>query len=146
MHCGKVLGKLVYSAKELDFLELEWHERKADHLLKKTVGGEEIELCTDSVLCERDIIYEDADRIIAVRLLPCEVTSVKVGNAEESGRLCYLLGCLGVPVQLDGQWVKFPHCEKTEELLKAEGFYGVTAEEVFGDNLLSVLKISEKTL
>ena len=110
------------------------------------MGGEEIELCTDSVLCERDIIYEDADRIIAVRLLPCEVTSVKVGNAEEAGRLCYLLGCLGVPVQLDGQWVKFPHCEKTEELLKAEGFYGMTAEEVFGDKLLSVLKISEKTL
>ena len=138
MLCRKVEGTLVYSTKELDFLELEWHERNK-HIVKKTVGGEEIELDMEGVLCERDIIYEDKDRIIAVRLLPCEVTSVKVGSMEEAGKVCYILGCLKVPSQIDGQLVKFPHDEKTEALLRSEGIYGQTGEEIFGDDILNVL-------
>ena len=86
MVCSKVMGKLVYSNKQLDFIELEWFERNAPHLTKNTVGGKEVTLEYDIVLGDRDIIFEDEKDLIAVKLLPCRILSARVNSITEAGR------------------------------------------------------------
>ncbi len=146
MVCSSVKGKLVYSSKDMDFIELEWFERDKRGLKKLTVGGEEIELDTGTVLADRDIVYEDKDRLIAVRLKPCEVMSVRVNSMTEIGALCYRLGSLGLAVSISGEWVKFPFDEAAADKLRAEGFYGQVSEEIFDSFILPSLKYSDKTL
>lgn len=136
MLCSKVTGKLVYSNKQLDFVELEWFERNNPHITKKTVGGEEITLEYDIVLGDRDIVYEDERRLISVRLLPCKVLSARVNSIGEAGYACYALGLAGLPVSIDGEWVKAPYDEAGAELLKEKGVFFQTAEEIFEATLL----------
>ena len=131
MVCSKVMGKLVYSNKQLDFIELEWFERNAPHLTKNTVGGKEVTLEYDIVLGDRDIIFEDEKDLIAVKLLPCRILSSRVNRITEAGRACYLLGLAGLPVSIDAEWIKAPYDERAAKLLKEkEIFYQVT-EEIF---------------
>lgn len=136
MVCTKVVGKLVYSNKQLDMVELEWNERNKQGLVKKTVGGEEITLSCGAMLNERDIVYEDKVRLIAVRLLPCKVISVRVSSIAEAGRVCHILGCLGLPVSIDGDWIKSPFDEKAQKHLNKSGSYTQVTDEVF-DNFIS---------
>lgn len=134
MLCTKVSGKLVYSAKQLAFVELCWNERDQKGLKKLSTDGEEIELSIEKRLEDRDIIFEDKERLIAIRLLPCKVMAVRVNTFGEVGRLCHLLGSFGLPFCLDDEWVRFPFESDDERLsarLKSSGFYGQVSEEIF---------------
>lgn len=138
MVCNKVQGKLVYSNKQLDFIELEWFERDKQGLVKKTVGGEEITLSCGATLNERDIVFEDKVRLIAVRLLPAKVMSVRVSDIAEAGRVCHILGSPGLPVSIQDEWIKAPFDEKAQKYISESGSYTQTADEVFDDFVLPI--------
>lgn len=140
MVCSKVTGKLVYSNKQIDFVELEWFERNSPHITKRTVGGEEITLEYDIILGDRDIVYEDEKSLISVRLIPCRVLSARVNSMAEAGSACYALGLAGLPVSIDGEWVKAPYDENGEKHLKEKGIFYQVTEEIFEATMMPTHK------
>lgn len=130
MICERVSGKLGEDCgKNVQYVGIEWFER-GKHILRKTLmSGEEIGIKSDSPLSDGDILFEDANRIIAVKLLPCELISVKIRDIKEMGRVCFELGNRHLSLLISENNVKCPYDEPTFEHLKKLGF---ECEKVFG--------------
>lgn len=123
MICEGVIGKLEKGCgKNIQYVGIEWFER-GKHILRKTLpSGEEIGIKPDRPLADGDILFEDKDRIIAVKLLPCELINVKVSSITEMGRVCFELGNRHLSLLISENSVKCPYDEPTFEYLKKIGF------------------------
>lgn len=94
----KTIGNLKdYPAegRPVDYVGLEWYELDKKLLRKTLENGEDIGIRLQNHLHEGDILYADEKRIIAVKILPCELTVVKVASMQAMGRLCFELGNRG---------------------------------------------------
>ncbi len=87
--------------KNIDWLDLEWHEANKRILHKKTRSGKEVTLKflnENQNLTQGDILFEDAEIIIAVDIHPCEAIVIKPKTMFEMAAVCYEIGNKHLPL------------------------------------------------
>ena len=97
------LGNINSSAtgKNIDWLDLEWHEANKRILHKKTRTGKDVTmkfLKENQNLTEGDIIYEHAETIIVISIQPCDTIVIKPKNNFEIAAICYEIGNKHLPL------------------------------------------------
>lgn len=122
----KIIGSLneVQPGKEIITLPFEWYEQNNKILKKAASSGEEIgvRLANPEPLYDGAVLFEDENKVIALSLVPCEVTRVYATSIEEMGRACYELGNRHVPLSFEDDCVCVPYDRPTFEYLKKKGF------------------------
>lgn len=121
----KVLGNIAdYPAegKNIEKVWVEWYELDKKLLRKVSETGEEVGIRLDSHLHEGDVLYADENRVVAVDILPCELTTVEVHSMQEMGRLCFELGNRHLSLSIGEQEVRVPYDEPTFAYLEKLGF------------------------
>lgn len=108
MLCEKVLGKLSdfdTQNKQIERVEIEWHEAFKKIHKKITDMGTEVGIRMDDSILSRglyqdDVIYEDENRIVAVNTPPCEVirVSLTAGHEKMAAKVCYEIGNRHAPL------------------------------------------------
>lgn len=87
--------------KNIDWLNLEWHETNKRILHKKTRAGKEITmkfLKENQNLTQGDIIFEDAETIVAIDIQQCEAIVIKPKTMFELASICYEIGNKHLPL------------------------------------------------
>ena len=87
--------------KNIDWLDIEWHETNKRILHKKTRSGKEVTmkfLKENQNLTQGDILFEDAETIIVVDIQPCETIVVKPKTMFEMAAVCYEIGNKHLPL------------------------------------------------
>ena len=122
----KIIGYLDDSqaGKSLVTLPFEWYEQNNKILKKTASSGEEIglRLTQSQPLLDGAILFEDDNKVIALSLVPCEVTRVSVASIEEMGKACYELGNRHIPLSFGDGYVCVPYDRPTFEYLGKKGF------------------------
>lgn len=102
MICNQILGNLKdkqYPNHAIEYVDIEWFD--AFHKIHKLVTkeGTEVGIHLDNDvlvhgLKEGDILYEDANKVIAVHILPCEsiVAKVDAHHPHMIAKVCYEIG------------------------------------------------------
>ena len=103
MHIQQKIGNLNFhpTNKNIDWLELQWYETNKRVLHKKTRSGKEVVmkfLKENQNLAQSDIIYEDAETIIAIDIQPCETIVIKPKTMFEMAAVCYEIGNKHLPL------------------------------------------------
>lgn len=117
--------------KNIDWLQLEWHETRKRILRKQTQRGNDISikfLNETPGLTEGDILFEDDKTIIAVSVLPCECIVIKPTNMFEMASVCYEIGNKHLPLFYEEESLLVPFDAPLMRLLSAQG-YDVKKEE-----------------
>ena len=117
--------------KNIDWLQLEWHETRKRILRKQTQRGNDISikfLNENPGLTEGDILFEDDKTIIAVSVLPCECIVIKPTNMFEMASVCYEIGNKHLPFFYEEESLLVPFDAPLMRLLSAQG-YDVKKEE-----------------
>ena len=89
--------------KNIDWLNLEWHEANKRILHKKTRAGIDVTmkfLKENQNLTEGDIIYEDTETIIVVDIQTCEAIVIRPKTMFEMATVCYEIGNKHLPLFL----------------------------------------------
>lgn len=112
------------AGKKVDTVSLEWYELDKRLLRKVTEGGTEIgiRLEAGAHLHEGDVLCADDKKVIAVDILPCELTVVSVSTMQQMGRLCFELGNRHLSLSIGEQEVRVPYDEPTFSYLEKLGF------------------------
>ncbi|MDR1891712.1 MAG: urease accessory protein UreE [Oscillospiraceae bacterium] len=120
----RIIGQLRENpaGKRIDTVLYEWFEQNSRVLKKVSSAGEEIGLRLDEPLTDGGVLFESESRIIALTLLPCEVTRVTVFSMEEMGRACFELGNRHLPIAVREKFVETPYDAPTFEYLRKSGF------------------------
>lgn len=142
MICKEVIGNVETNPignKAKDVLNLEWFETTKRIMRKKTEGGQEVVfkfLQEGTRLKEGDIVYEDANKVVVVNILPCDAIQVTPRSVYEMGTVCYEIGNKHLPLFIQGDHVLIPYEKPLENLLIVAG-YDVTKTKC---KLLNMLK------
>lgn len=89
------------AGKNIDWLELEWHEAGKRILHKKTRSGKDISmrfLKENPHFTQGDVIYVDAETLIAIHIRPCEAIVIEPKNTLEIVTACYEIGNRHLPL------------------------------------------------
>lgn len=137
--CETVLGTLdddKFKTMMADYLDIEWYE-VFKRIHQKTSGnGREvgIRLGTEILtrgLREGDVLWQDGQELIAVRMPPCEVIVVDVdgGHPEMAYKVCYEIGNKHAALMRGDTGLQFitPYHEPTLQLLQK--LHGVRADK-----------------
>lgn len=138
MLCEKVLGKLSdfdTQNKQIERVEIEWHEAFKKIHKKITDMGTEVGIRMDDSILSRglyqdDVIYQDENRMIAVNTPPCEVIRVSLtqGHEKMAAKVCYEIGNRHAPLFWgDGDTFITIYNEPMMDMLKK--IHGVQAEK-----------------
>ena len=102
MLCEQVLGKLNEfdtTGKEIETVDIEWHEAFKRIHKKNTDKGTEVGIRMDDSILSRglyqdDVIYADDKKLVVVNTPPCEVIRVTLipGHEKMSAKVCYEIG------------------------------------------------------
>ena len=102
MLCEQVLGKLNEfdtTGKEIETVDIEWHEAFKRIHKKNTDKGTEVGIRMDDSILSRglyqdDVIYADDEKLVVVNTPPCEVIRVTLipGHEKMSAKVCYEIG------------------------------------------------------
>lgn len=108
MICEKlegVLGELETFGKQIEYVEIEWHEAFKKIHKKTTDCGRDVGIrMGDWVLTrglqEGDVIYQDENRVIAVHTPPCEIIQIRIlpEHEEMTAKICYEIGNRHAPL------------------------------------------------
>lgn len=130
----KILGNLEsyeLNGRKLDKVWVEWYELEKKLLKKSAESGEEVGIRVENHLHEGDILYADDNRVVAVDILPCELTVIPVNTMQEMGRLCFELGNRHLSLSIEEHQVMVPYDEPTFQYLEKLGFHPEKREEKF---------------
>ncbi|SFG08863.1 urease accessory protein UreE [Pontibacter chinhatensis] len=98
----KVLGNLATTSpggRSVDLLDVDWFDTGKTTLRKRTRAGQEVGIRKNTIpLEDGDILYMDAERVIAVNILPCECIVFKPRNFREMGTICFEIGNKHIPI------------------------------------------------
>lgn len=142
MVCKEVIGNVetyAIGAKTKDALDLQWFETTKRIMRKRTDAGQEVVikfLKEGTRLKEGDIVYEDAEKIVVINVLPCDAIQVTPRSIYEMGTVCYEIGNKHLPLFIQDDHVLIPYEKPLERLLTATG-YEVTKTHC---KLLNMLK------
>ncbi len=110
MICEKLIGALDtldVSGRRVEYVDIEWHEAFKKLHKKTTDKGTEVGIRMEDWVLSRglyegDVIYEDAELVIAVHTPPCEVIviSVEPGHGASAAKVCYEIGNRHAPLFL----------------------------------------------
>ena len=139
MICEKILGKLEArnsSGKTIEYVDIEWDDAFKKIHKKTTDAGTEIGIRMDDTVLKRglqegDILYEDDSRIIAVRILPCQVIRIHIDpdHAFMTAKVCYEIGNRHAPLFYGEDPYSFITPYNEPMLLMLSRLHGVTAEQ-----------------
>jgi urease accessory protein len=124
----KKIGNLNTSAidnKNIDWLLLEWYETNKRILRKKTKSGKDISLKfmnENPGLTQGDILFEDAETIIAVEILTCDCLVIHPKDMQEMASVCYEIGNKHLPLFFDTNELLVPFEQPLFRLLTAQGY------------------------
>lgn len=113
------------SAKNIDYLDLEWFETTKRIQRKKTRLGTDIAikfLREGQRLREGDILFEDEENIIAVNVLETEAIVMSPDSLLEMGTVCYEIGNKHIPLFIQEDKVLLPFEMPMFRWLEASGF------------------------
>ncbi|SFN06482.1 urease accessory protein [Chryseobacterium oleae] len=113
------------SAKNIDYLDLEWFETTKRIQRKKTRLGKDIAikfLREGQRLREGDILFEDEEKIIAVNVLETEAIVMSPDSLLEMGTVCYEIGNKHIPLFIQEDKVLLPFEMPMFRWLEASGF------------------------
>ena len=142
MICEKlegVLGELETTGKQIEYVEIEWHEAFKKIHKKTTDCGRDVGIrMGDWVLTrglqEGDVIYQDENRVIAVHTPPCEIIQIRIlpEHEEMTAKICYEIGNRHAPLFWGEKKDTFvtPYNEPMFQMLRK--FHGVSAERAMG--------------
>ena len=121
----------VNDNRNIDTLQIEWHEARKRILHKETKQGRAI--CTKFLkgnpdLKEGDILYKDENITIAVEINPCECIVLKPSNMREAAAVCYEIGNRHLPLFYEGEELLVPYDVPLYNLLVKLG-YAIKVEE-----------------
>lgn len=128
MICKEVIGNVEtypIGNKTKDVLNLEWFETTKRIMRKNTESEQEIAiqfLKEGTRLKEGDILYEDAEKVVIVNILPCDAIQVTPRSLYEMGTICYEIGNKHLPLFIQGEHVLIPYEKPLENLLIAAGY------------------------
>lgn len=108
MVCEKILGKLGdldCEGKNIEYVEIEWHEAFKKIHRKVTDQGHEVGIRMDDSVLTRgllqdDVIYMDDETAIAVTTPPCEIIEITLKKEHEkmAAKVCYEIGNRHAPL------------------------------------------------
>ena len=112
-------------------MDIEWFEKDKKLLRKIASDGTEVGLRLQTSMADGDILYEDAERIIAVRILPSELIHIDVFSMQEMGRLCFEIGNRHLSLSIRDSYVEIPYDAPTFEYLLKLGFKAEKVQGIF---------------
>lgn len=108
MLCEQVLGKLEdmdASGKNVEYVDIEWHEAFKKIHKKVTDQGREVGIRMDDSILSRglfqgDVIYQDERMLIAVNTPPCDIIQISLtpGLEKMAAKVCYEIGNRHAPL------------------------------------------------
>jgi urease accessory protein len=121
----------VNDSRNIDALQIEWHEVRKRILHKETKQGRAI--CIKFMrenpdLKEGDILYEDDKTTIAVEIIPCECIVLKPSNLREAAAVSYEIGNRHLPLFYEADELLVPYDVPLYNLLVTLG-YTINIEE-----------------
>lgn len=119
------LDSFAVDNKNIDWLVLEWYETNKRILRKKTQSGKEISLKfmnENPGLTQGDVLYEDAQAIIAVEILPCDCIVIQPKDMQEMASVCYEIGNKHLPLFFESNELLVPLEQPLLRLLTAQGY------------------------
>lgn len=117
--------------KRIDWLQLEWYEVPKRILHKKTNAGINVSLkfmAENQQLKQGDILWEDAESVIAVDIEPCDAICVEPKDMAEMASVCYEIGNKHLPLFYQDNKLFVPFEQPLFKLLAAGG-YQLTVEK-----------------
>jgi len=109
----------------IDRLPLEWYETNKRILRKRSLAGTELALKflgEHPRLLQDDVLYHDAQTIIAVDIIPCEVLVVTPRSMYEMASVCYEIGNKHLPLFYEADALLVPYEDPLFRLLTAGGY------------------------
>ncbi|QHV94203.1 urease accessory protein UreE [Spirosoma endbachense] len=109
----------------IDWLPLEWFETSKRIMRKRTQSGQEIALkflAENPQLTQGDVLYEDAQTLIVVEVLPCDVLVIRPKSMYEMASVCYEIGNKHLPLFFDDNTLLAPYDAPLFRLLTALGY------------------------
>lgn len=127
MIINQIIGNLSENptGKTIDYLDLEWFETTKRIQRKKTRQGTDVAikfLREGQRLREGDILFEDAEKIIAVNVLETEAIVMSPTSLLEMGTVCYEIGNKHIPLFIQNDKVLLPFEMPMFRWLEASGF------------------------
>ncbi|WP_312508367.1 urease accessory protein UreE [Chryseobacterium culicis] len=127
MIINQIIGNLAENPTEklIDYLDLEWFETTKRIQRKKTRQGTDVAvrfLREGQRLREGDILFEDAEKIIAVNVLETEAIVMSPASLLEMGTVCYEIGNKHIPLFIQNDKVLLPFEMPMFRWLEASGF------------------------
>ncbi|MGH1518172.1 urease accessory protein UreE [Chryseobacterium sp. JK1] len=127
MIINQIIGNLSENPTEkiIDYLDLEWFETTKRIQRKKTRQGTDVAikfLREGQRLREGDILFEDAEKIIAVNVLEAEAIVMLPASLLEMGTVCYEIGNKHIPLFIQNDQVLLPFEMPMFRWLEASGF------------------------
>ncbi|MGE8537581.1 urease accessory protein UreE [Chryseobacterium sp. JV274] len=127
MIINQITGNLSENptGKTIDYLDLEWFETTKRIQRKKTRQGTDVAikfLREGQRLREGDILFEDAEKIIAVNVLETEAIVMSPASLLEMGTVCYEIGNKHIPLFIQNDKVLLPFEMPMFRWLEASGF------------------------
>ena len=113
--CDRVLGRFegppaTADQHRIDYLDLRWDECHRRAGTKQTRSGQPVRLLLrlGVVLRDGDVIADLPDRLVVVRVVPCQVVVVRPKSPQEAALAALELGNLHVPVEITAAEILTP--------------------------------------
>ena len=109
----------------VDWLPLEWFETTKRILRKRTQSGREVALkflAENPNLTQGDVLYEDAQTLIVVEVLPCDALVIRPMSMYDMASVCYEIGNKHLPLFFEEDAVLIPYEAPLFRLLTASGY------------------------
>ena len=135
------IDSFQYNGKSIDWLPLQWYEVGKRIMHKQTLSGVQVVikfLSESRQLIQGDILFEDADTVIAVDVLSCDAIVILPSTMFEMASVCYEIGNKHLPLFYEDDTLLVPFDIPLFKLLTAQG-YRVKQEQ---KKLLQPLKTS----
>ncbi|MCD7981344.1 MAG: urease accessory protein UreE [Clostridiales bacterium] len=140
MLCEKILGKLSdqeFEGLRVDYVDIEWHEAYSRLHRKTSAEGEDVGIRMGNEILsvglnQDDVLYADAQKVIAVNIPACEAIRARVrqDHPRQIAKLCYEVGNTHTTMFRGEDDFTFYTPFHEPLLEKINGIHGVTAEKV----------------
>lgn len=120
-----------YAGLPIDTLAIEWYESTKRIQRLVTDGGKDIAirlLGAGQYLKEGDVLVQNEEGIIVVRIKPCEVIVIQPKTMPEIGAVCFEIGNKHLPLFIQGEEVLMPFERAMFRWLEINGYQPVLAE------------------
>lgn len=135
------LNSLAIGKRTIDLLPLQWYETSKRILHLKTASGTEVALRflnNYAALLQDDVVYEDAQTVIAVDIQPCAVIVLQPKTSYDMAVVCYEIGNKHLPLFYEADLLLMPFDAPVFRMLEAAGFNPILEKR----RLLQPLKTS----